>query len=167
MDLNHDRNPRSTARIAGHPIHPMLVPFPIASFVGALAADIVYASGHEPFWASASQWLLGVGVVMALVAALAGFTDFLGDARIRALREAWQHMLGNLALVAVELINLYWRLGNATEAVVPVGLTLSVLGVLLMLFTGWKGGEMVYRYRVGIRAAEDVEARQEQTMRHT
>lgn len=163
--MDYDRNPRSTARIAGHPIHPMLVPFPIASFVGTMAADIVYASGHDPFWASASQWLLGVGVVTAVVAALAGFTDFLGEPRIRALREAWQHMLGNLSLVVVELVNLYWRLGNSTEAVVPVGLMLSVLGVLLMLFTGWKGWEMVYRYRVGI-SAEEAGARHEQTVRH-
>jgi uncharacterized membrane protein len=165
--MDHDRNPRSTARIAGHPVHPMLVPFPIASFAGALAADIVYASAREPFWATASQWLLGVGVVTALVAALAGFTDFLGEPHIRALREAWQHMLGNLSLVAVELLNLYWRLGNSTEAVVPVGLMLSVLGVLLMLFTGWKGWEMVYRYRVGISAAaQDADTQREQTVRH-
>jgi len=50
-------NPRSTAKIAGHPIHPMLIPFPIAFFVGTLAVDIVYSQTGGPFWATAGRWL--------------------------------------------------------------------------------------------------------------
>ena len=57
-------NPRSTACIAGHPLHPMVIPFPIASFVGALVTDIAFARSGNAFWAEASQWLLGAGVVM-------------------------------------------------------------------------------------------------------
>lgn len=143
-------NPRSTASIAGHPLHPMVVPFPIASFAGALATDWAFASTGNPFWADASQWLLGVGVVTALVAAIGGFTDFLGDARIRALRPAWRHMIGNLVLVVIESGNFVLRLGNPADAVVPLGLSLSAIGLLLLLFNGWQGWEMVYRHRVGI-----------------
>jgi uncharacterized membrane protein len=143
-------NPRSTASIAGHPLHPMVVPFPIAAFVGALVTDIAFLNSGNPFWAEASRWLLVVGVVMALVAAIGGFTDFFGDARIRALPPAWRHMVGNLALVVVELINFLTRNGNPGDAVMPLGVSLSAVGVLLLLFNGWQGWELVYRHRVGI-----------------
>jgi uncharacterized membrane protein len=144
-------NPRSTASIAGHPLHPMAIPFPIASFVGALAADIALINTGNPFWAEASQWLLGIGIVTALVAAGGGFIDFFGDARIRALAPAWRHMVGNLALVVLEAFNLLLRAGdNSADAVVPLGVSLSAVGVVLLLFNGWQGWEMVYRHRVGI-----------------
>jgi len=151
-------NPHSTASIAGHPIHPMLIPFPVASFVGALACDIAYKVSGDPFWPTASKWLLGVGIVMALIAALAGLTDFLGDRRVRALSAAWQHMVGNLVLVVLEAFNLYIRIDDPADTIPPLGLTLSAVGVVLLLFNGWKGWEMVYRGRVGI--ADGVETRQ-------
>ena len=143
-------NPRSTAQIAGHPIHPMLVPFPIAFFTATLACDLVYRQNADPFWFTASQYLLGAGIVMALVAALAGFTDFLGEGRIRALAIAWAHMVGNLLLVLIQAYNWYLRDDMGAAAVLPTGLLLSVLAVLLMLVNGWLGWEMVYRKRVAI-----------------
>ena len=144
-------NPRSTLSIAGHPLHPMAVPLPIASFIGALASDIAYANTGNLFWVEASQWLIGVGILTALLAAVGGFTDFLGDARIRALAAAKRHMIGNLGLVVLEAINLIVRLGDdSADAVVPLGLALSAIGVALLLFNGWQGWEMVYRHRVGI-----------------
>ena len=144
-------NPRSTLSIAGHPLHPMAVPLPIASFIGALAADIAYANTGNLFWVEASQWLLGVGILTALLAAVGGFVDFFGDARIRALAAARRHMIGNLALVVLEAFNLFVRLGDdSADAVVPLGLALSTIGVALLLFNGWQGWEMVYRHRVGI-----------------
>lgn len=146
-----DENPRSTAKIAGHPLHPMLIPFPIAFFVSALATDLLYLNTARGGFAEASMWLLGAGIVMALVAALAGFTDFFGERRIRSLRPAWHHMIGNLTVVVLEIVNLYLRwTGGAEEAVSPLGVILSAVVVGLLLFTGWKGWEMVYRHRVGI-----------------
>lgn len=61
-------NPRSTARISGHPIHPMLIPFPVAFFVATFAVDLVYLANGEAGWASAAIWLLGAGLVMAILA---------------------------------------------------------------------------------------------------
>ena len=78
-------NPVSTANIFGHPIHPMLIPFPIAFFVATLACDAAFWQMGNPIWTTAATWLLGAGLVMAVLAALAGLTDFLGDARIRAI----------------------------------------------------------------------------------
>jgi uncharacterized membrane protein len=95
-------NPQATAKIGGHPLHPMLIPFPIAGFVGALVCDLIGTA--DPFWLRPSEYLLGVGVVMALLAAVMGFTDFMGDARIRALPVAWAHFVGNLIVVLIEAL---------------------------------------------------------------
>jgi uncharacterized membrane protein len=143
-------NPRSTAQIAGHPIHPMLIPFPIAFFVATFVCDLVYWQTGDPMWAEAGIWLLGAGLVMAALAAVAGLTDVLGEARIRALNEVWWHAGGNVLVVLIELYNWYARYTEGTAAVVPTGLALSLISVLILLFTGWMGWEMVYRHRVGV-----------------
>jgi uncharacterized membrane protein len=96
-----DDRPRSTARIAGHPIHPKLVPFPIVCFVGALLTDIAYWRTADIMWANFSAWLLAAGLAVGALAAIAGLIDFAGSRRVRAQRPAWPHMLGNLALVLV------------------------------------------------------------------
>jgi uncharacterized membrane protein len=144
-------NPKSTASIAGHPLHPMLIPFPVVFLVTAFVADLVFWSTCYEIWATVSMWCLGAGVVMALLAALFGFTDFFGDARIRAISDAWQHMIGNLIAVVLALINWFIRYkSGAAAGVFPWGILISLITVLLLLFNGWKGWEMVYRYRVGV-----------------
>lgn len=148
-------NPKSTARFLGHPIHPMLVPFPIAFFIGVLLADLAYLKLDDPFWALAAFWLLAAGLVGAAAAALAGFTDFLGDPRIRALSDAWQHMIGNVVAVVIEAANLYVRLDDPAAALPSPGLYLSAAAFLLLGFTGWRGGDLVYRHRVGVPGDEE------------
>jgi uncharacterized membrane protein len=142
-------NPKSTAQIAGHPIHPMLVPFPIAFLVATLVSDIAFASTADLFWANASFWLLAGALVMAALAAAMGFIDFFGDAQIRSGSTAWLHMGGNLVAVVLSLINFWLRLGGP-GAGQPAGLWISLVVVLLLLFNGWMGWELVYKHRVGI-----------------
>lgn len=139
---------RSTASIKGHPIHPMLVPFPIVLFLAALATDIAFTTDGSSGWAEASKWLLGSGIIAALVAALAGFTDFFGNSRIREFRDAWLHVFANLAAVVVELANFLLRIGDESAAS-STGLALSILAPLILLFSGWKGRELVYHHGVG------------------
>lgn len=149
-----DVNPHSTAQIAGHPLHPMVIPFPIAFFVSAFVTDIVYLSAGSSGWATASLWLLGAGIAASLLAAALGFTDFLGDRRVRRIRDAWLHMIGNLIAVILQVVSFYLRSTvGAEEAIAPVGVTLSGVVVALLVFNGWKGWELVYRHRVGV--AED------------
>ena len=76
-------NPKSTAQIAGHPLHPMLVPFPIAFFVSTLATDLIYLNTGNAGFATASLWLLGAGLASAAPAAILGLTAFLGERRIQ------------------------------------------------------------------------------------
>jgi uncharacterized membrane protein len=150
-------NPRSTASIAGHPIHPMLIPFPIAFFVSAFATDLAFTAGWAGAGAAkASVCLLGAGLIMAALAALAGVTDFLGERRIRSIRTAWLHMIGNVTAVVLELINLLLRYPGRTDTVPSAGLFLSLVVVLLLLFNGWMGWELVYKHRVGVSDRPDV-----------
>jgi uncharacterized membrane protein len=143
-------NPKSTAAIAGHPIHPMLIPFPVACFVLAFVSDLAFWKSGDPFWATASLWLLGVGLIGAALAAVAGLIDLFGDDRIRDLNDAWLHAGGNIVAVLIQLYNWYSRYAHGSDAVIPTGLVLSLIVVLGLLFTGWKGWEMVYRHRVGV-----------------
>jgi len=143
-------NPKSTASIAGHPLHPMLIPFPIAFFVAAFVCDLAFRRSGSAFWATASLWLLGAGLVMAALAAVVGLIDVLGEPRIRALNDAWWHAGGNVVAVLIALYNWYLRYTSGDAAIVPTGLILSLIVVLLLLFNGWKGWNLVYRYRVGV-----------------
>ncbi|MEN3349959.1 MAG: hypothetical protein V7632_3594 [Bradyrhizobium sp.] len=145
-----EANPASTARVAMHPIHPMLVPFPIACFVGALVTDIAYWATAEMMWADFSAWLLFAGLIMGGLAAIAGLIDFLGNRLIRSLAHAWYHMAGNIVVMLLALFNAFVHSRDGWTSVVPTGLILSALTVLVMLFTGWLGWAMVYRHRVGV-----------------
>ena len=71
--------PKSTVSIAGHPIHPMLVPFPIALFVATFVCDVVYWQTASTAWSTAAIWLLGAGLVGAAIVAVVGLIDVFGD----------------------------------------------------------------------------------------
>lgn len=143
--------PKSTASIAGHPIHPMLVPFPIAFLVGALLTDIAYLKWGWAMWAYASSWLIGAGIATALLAALFGFIDFFSERRIRQLKAAWYHMIGNLTAVLLSMANFVVHMRDGALAVEGMGITLSAIVVLLLLLNGWMGGHLVYRHGVAVR----------------
>jgi uncharacterized membrane protein len=146
-----EANPRSTASIAGHPLHPMLVPIPIACFVGTLLTDLTYWNTANLQWAVMSSWMLTVGLVIALFAVLAGLIDFFGDRRVRDLRAVWIHAIGNAVALSLAIANAFVHSRDGYTSVVPAGLILSALTVLILLVTGWMGWEMVYRHGVGVR----------------
>ena len=144
----HD-HPRSTAKIGRHPIHPMLVPFPIVCFIGTFFVDIMYWRTCTDGWAEASLWLLGIGLATEALAAVAGLTDYLGDDRVRRLGDAVKHMLANVTAVVLEAVNLALRLGDR-DFIPATGIIISGIVVLILLYSGWKGGELVYRHGVGV-----------------
>ena len=146
----YDERISSTARIAGHPIHPMLVGVPIVCFIGALITDIMYGLTAEMMWANFSAWLLVVGVIIGILAAIAGLIDFLSNLQIRALAPAWLHMIGNLAVLILAIFNMLIHTRDAWTSVVPTGFILSIVTVLILPITGWLGWAMVYRHGVGV-----------------
>ena len=148
MALN-ERGLRSQTTLGGHPVHPMLIPFPIAFLVGALATDLAFWGTREPFWAHVSAWLIGAGFVTGVIAAVFGLVDFLFIRRVRALGAAWYHFLGNAAVLVISLWNGALRMDDALGAVLPVGLFLSAAVAMMLLVTGWFGGELAYKHRIG------------------
>jgi uncharacterized membrane protein len=144
-------NPRSTASLRGHPIHAMLVPIPIVCFVATLFTDIVYWQTAAMLWADMSSWLLAIGLIVSIFVVSAGLIDFFGDHRIRELRSAWIHVIGNVVALVLSIFNAFIHTRDAYTSVVPTGLILSALVVLILLVTGWNGWSMVYRHGVGVR----------------
>ncbi len=142
-------NPPSTAKIAGHPLHPLLIPFPISAFVGAFACDVAYWFAEKAIVAEVAVWLLGIGLVAGAIAGLVGAIDFLGSERVMKLPSAKAHGLGNGLLLALEAANFGVHHADG-QGIVPTGLLLSVLSVCVLMFTGWKGGDLVFKSRVGV-----------------
>jgi|SRR5690349_19309941 len=128
----------------------MLVPIPIACFIGALLSDIAYALTAEMMWTDFSAWLILVGLIGGVLAAIAGLTDFLSNRGIRAQTPAWPHLLGNLAVLVLSFFNLLIHSRDAWTSVMPTGLILSIIVVLILPVTGWLGWAMVYRHGVGV-----------------
>jgi uncharacterized membrane protein len=140
-------HPRSTAQIGGHPIHPMLVQFPIVCFILTLVCDVLYTQGHTEL-ATASTWLLIVGLVMGALAAVAGLTDFVGDKRIQG-ADAIKHAAANVTAVVLEIVNLVLRLKNP-DSIGSTGVWISLVVVLILLYSGWMGGRLVYIHGIGV-----------------
>ena len=140
----------SSVAIAGHPLHPVLVLFPVAFLVGAAGTDIGYWLTSDPFWARASVWLIGVGFAAGILAAITGFSEFFKVKRVRERSAGWLHMGGNVAVMVLSLINLLLRQGNPAEPIVYTGLAISVVVATLLGITGWYGGELSFRHKIGV-----------------
>jgi uncharacterized membrane protein len=140
----------SNAAVAKHPIHPMLIPLPISFLLGAFAADLATFWSDDAFWPRAALWLTGAGVVTGLVAAIPGIIDFTTIKRVRDHRAAWIHGLGNVVAMILSGISWALRIGDPAAAVRPWGLTLSTIVALILVVTGWLGGELSYRHRIGV-----------------
>jgi uncharacterized membrane protein len=143
----------SVAQIAGHPLHPAIVPLPIGMFVGAFVADLAYARTRDRFWARTGHALALAGVGTGLLAGALGATDFVGRDRIRSRGSAWVHGAGNLAAVGLGVGSVLLRRDRRPEVVVPNGIALSTAIVAILAVTGWLGGELVFRHRVGLAEA--------------
>ncbi|MCA1375842.1 DUF2231 domain-containing protein [Bradyrhizobium sp. BRP20] len=128
----------------------MLVPIPITCFVGALLTDIAYVASAEIMWANFSAWLLLAGIVFGVLAAIVGLIDFLGNRLVRAQAPAWPHLIGNVVVLILSMVNLMIHMRDGWTSVWPSGLALSALTVLILPITGWLGWALVYRHGVGV-----------------
>ena len=155
----------STAAIAGHPIHPMLIPFPIAFLTAALGTDLAARATEDPFWSRASEWLLGAGIVTGVAAGAVGAIDYLTIRRAREKTVGQLHAYGNPAALALAAVNLALRRrdGNGGAARPPgadevflTAVTAALLGV-----TGWAGAELSYRHMVGVAGHGDQHTEEE------
>jgi uncharacterized membrane protein len=140
---------RSTVAIGGHPVHPMLVPFPIAFLVGTLPSDLTYAAIADPFWARASLWLVSAGLGTGVLAGAVGAIEFATIKRARG-PTGKVHFVGNAIVLLLAAISVLLRIPDPMAGVVPIGLVLSFLITGILLLTGWMGGELAYRLKIGV-----------------
>lgn len=138
----------SSVAIAGHPIHPIIVVFPVAFLVGAAGSDIGYWLTRDVFWARASLWLIGLGFTFGILAALVGMFDFLNIKRVRKRKAGWAHMYTNVAALIATAINLGLRLDDPATGILPIGVVLSIAVAGLLGVGGWFGGELAYRHKI-------------------
>ncbi|GAB4372142.1 MAG: DUF2231 domain-containing protein [Elainellaceae cyanobacterium] len=148
----------STVAILGHPIHPIIVIFPIAFLSGAAGTDLGYWLTSDPFWARASVWLIGVGLLSGVAAAITGMSDFVKIPRARRRRAGWIHMVLNVAVLVLSIINFVIRLGDPIDSILPVGFILSLIVATFLLASGWYGGELMWRHKVGIVGPGETQA---------
>jgi uncharacterized membrane protein len=149
---------KAKARLFGHPIHQMLIVFPLGLLATSLFFDIARLSSGNPQWGTISYYLIAVGIIMGLVAAVFGLIDWLSiPGGTRAKRIGLLHGGGNV--VVVLLFAGSWLLRRADPGNPPTpAIILSVLAVLLALVTGWLGGELVDRLGVGVDEGANLDA---------
>ncbi|MBD2102912.1 DUF2231 domain-containing protein [Leptolyngbya sp. FACHB-261] len=140
----------SSVAIAGHPLHPLLVTFPIGFLTGALGSDVGYWLTSDPFWARASLWLIGAGLVTAIVAAVTGMSDFIKIERVRQHTAGWAHMILNVSLLALTIVNFLLRLNDPIKGLMPWGFVLSFIIGTLLGISGWYGAELIYRHKIAV-----------------
>jgi uncharacterized membrane protein len=146
---------RSPASIANHPIHPMLVVFPIALWIFSLICDVVALNvSTSAIWFTVAFYTMVGGLIGALAAAVPGLIDLLyykgGAPPVKKI--ALTHMTINLTAVVLYAVNIWLRASGPESMTLPV--LLSVIGVCSIAVSGWLGGQMVHVYGVGVEGIE-------------
>jgi uncharacterized membrane protein len=149
---------RAKARLLGHPIHPMLIVFPLGLLTVAAIFDIIYTVTHNGHWADLSYWMIASGIVGGLIAAVFGLIDWLGIPEgTRAKYIGLIHGLSNIVVVVLFIVSWFMRRPDPTAPHVTA-LMLGWIGLGIALFAGWLGGEMVYRLNVGVDRGANLDA---------
>lgn len=147
---------RTPASIAGHPVHPMIVPIAIGGFLLSFVFDIVcLATGQVDPWSTVAYYTMIGGVVGALLAAIFGFVDLLSLPSGYTKKIGITHMVINLTVVALFICSAWMRHESHSPAGTPF--ILSLVAILMLVVSGWLGGKMVYEAGVGV-SGEDASA---------
>ncbi len=146
----------SPASLGRHPIHPMLIPFPLALWFFSLIADVIYLWRGNPVWRDwiAFYALLG-GIVGGVLAAVPGFVDWLSLKDREVVRIANWHARLNVIALLIFVASFYLRTASGAGLVggsYTIPFVLSVVGVILITISGWLGGEMVFKHGVAVDA---------------
>ena len=156
---------KASASIGGHPIHPMLIPFPIGFWVFAMVADILFIWRGNPAWQSVAFYCIAGGILGAAAAAAFGLIDLFGVKNPKVFRVGVMHAGFNVAALLIFILNFYLRTDAGTQTVgvnSSIPLLLSVIGVLVLCGSGWLGGELVFRYGLGVATEPEAGAQPEE-----
>jgi uncharacterized membrane protein len=140
----------SKVKLAGHPVHPMLIVFPLGLLATAVIFDIIFLVSGNSQWTVVAYYMIGAGIIGGLAAAVFGWLDWIAIPRgTRARRIGLWHGAGNVVVVALFILS--WLLRRESPEIPPTGAIVAGLaGVVIALVTGWLGGELVDRLGVGV-----------------
>jgi uncharacterized membrane protein len=143
------------AHVADHPIHPMLIVFPVGLWVFSFVCDLIYYFGADnTLWNDVAYRAMAGGIIGALLAAIPGFIDYLSlSGRTRSI--AAVHMGLNLLLVVLFAVNLYVRSQGIAVESAPI--FLSFVGIVILGISGWLGGSLVYVHATAVECAPPAE----------
>lgn len=144
---------RASANIGGHPIHTMLIPFPIGLWVFSLVADLIYMWRGNPAWETVAFYTLAGGCVGAALAAVFGLIDLMGIEDKQVFRTGLFHAGCTATSLVIFAASFYLRTTGGSQAVgvnSKIPFALSLIGVIILAVAGWLGGELVFRYGAGV-----------------
>jgi uncharacterized membrane protein len=149
----------SKVKLFGHPVHPMLIVFPLGLLATAVIFDIIYLITGNRLLPTASYYMIAAGILGGLMAAIFGFIDWLAlPNNSRAKNIGLWHGIGNVVIVLLFIGSWLLRRDNVDFVPDNPALLLSLAGTVLALVTGWIGGELVYRLGVGVDPGANVNA---------
>ncbi len=141
----------SRLKVAGHAVHPMLIPIPLGMFIGTPLFDLLYLITDDAQYATVSFFMIATGVVGGVLAIATGAIDYSGIPKgTRAKRVATVHAIGNDIVVALFALSWLLRHGPHDHQPSALAVTLTFVGAALSALTGWLGGELVERLGVGV-----------------
>lgn len=140
----------SAVSIAGHPLHPMIVPFPMVLLLGALVSDIAFILTGDRFWAECSPYLLLLGIITGVLAGALGAVELLALGRSRGSAIGWLHGVLNVVALLTSFASYYLRLSDPIAALPYPGLYLSIAVAVLLAVSAWLGGELVFKHGIGV-----------------
>ncbi len=149
----------SRLKIAGHAVHPMLIPLPLGMFLGTLIFDVVYLLTDDLQFASVSFFMAVTGAVAGVAAAAIGAVDYGNIPKgTRAKRVCTVHAIGNDVVVGLFALSAFLRYRAEAYEPSALALTLTFAGAAASVVTGWLGGELVERLGAGVDADAHLDA---------
>jgi uncharacterized membrane protein len=139
----------SAIALVGHPIHVIMVHFPIAFAIATLGVDVFYWFSGDVFWARVGIWSTGMAFWSGVAASIVGTGELLLVRGIRLLEASWSHAVAAMTLIAIVGANWGLRLIDPAS-ILPHGLALSALATVMVGFAGWHGGKLVFDHGVGV-----------------
>src|SRR5215813_100269 len=133
------------ASVDKHPLHPILVAFPIGLWIFSLVCDLIHQFGHDRIWSLMAWYAMVVGLLGALAAAVPDVIDFFAITDPRAGRVALLHLAINAGLILLFGVNAWVRTLLPPTSMVP--LLLSVVRIAGLMVSGWLGGDLFYVLR--------------------
>ena len=148
----------SRAKLLGHPIHQMLIVFPVGLFATSVIFDIIYLVTDNRRWTETAYWMIVAGIIGGVIAAIFGLIDWLAiPANTRAKMIGLYHAVGNVGVLILFAISWWLRSPQpARPELLPI--ILSFIGFALAGITAWLGGELVVRLGVGVDQGANLNA---------